>query len=173
MRKFIKDTSLVRGVVETYKDQLDNYDDFMEAINKGNIQAKDYDTYHYHTRLVKDKSVQYELKVARLKQLIMNYTFDIKYMQVKMDDYLTDNREYFHNKEVFIDLLNISEKILEQRYEYDVDKTVAEVKEILNGDDSDQSYELMEIVDKRVSRDLVKKYSFELFEYMELLQDLI
>ncbi|WP_448668080.1 hypothetical protein [Aerococcus viridans] len=62
--------------------------------------------------------------------------------------------------------LIISDKILEQRYEYDVDKTAAEVKEILNGDDSDQSYELIEIVGKRVSRDLVKKYSFELFEYM-------
>ncbi|PNL92022.1 hypothetical protein [Aerococcus viridans] len=56
--------------------------------------------------------------------------------------------------------------IKEWRYEYDVDKTAAEVKEILNGDDSDQSYELIEIVGKRVSRDLVKKYSFELFEYM-------
>ncbi|WP_172545077.1 hypothetical protein [Aerococcus viridans] len=33
--------------------------------------------------------------------------------------------------------LIISDKILEQRYEYDVDKTVAEVKEILNGDDPD------------------------------------
>lgn len=52
--------------------------------------------------------------------------------------------------------LIISDKILEQRYEYDVDKTAAEVKEILNGDDSDQSYELIEIVGKRVSRDLVK-----------------
>lgn len=153
MRKFIEVTSLVRGVVETYKDQLDNYDDF-------------YDTYYFQTRLVKDKSVQYELRVARLKQLIMNYTFDIKYMQVEMDDYLTDNREYYHNKSVFINLLNISYKILEQRYEYDVDKTAAEVKEILNGDDSDQSYELIEIVDKPVSRDLVKKYSFELFKYM-------
>ena len=153
MRKFIEVTSLVRGVVETYKDQLDNYDDF-------------YDTYYFQTRLVKDKSVQYELRVARLKQLIMNYTFDIKYMQVEMDDYLTDNREYHHNKSVFINLLNISYKILEQRYEYDVDKTAAEVKEILNGDDSDQSYELIEIVDKPVSRDLVKKYSFELFKYM-------
>lgn len=99
MRKFIEVTSLVRGVVETYKDQLDNYDDF-------------YDTYYSQTRLVKDKSVQYELRVARLKQLIMNYTFDIKYMQVEMDDYLTDNREYYHNKRVFIDLLNISDKIL-------------------------------------------------------------
>lgn len=53
MRKFIEVTSLVRGVVETYKDQLDNYDDF-------------YDTYYFQTRLVKDKSVQYELRVARL-----------------------------------------------------------------------------------------------------------
>lgn len=62
--------------------------------------------------------------------------------------------------------LIISDKILEQPYKYDVDKTAAEVKEILNGDDSDQSYELIEIVGKGVSRDLVKKYSFELFEYM-------
>jgi hypothetical protein len=165
MSKFIEDTSLVRGVVETFKDQLDNYDDFIEAINKGNIQAKDYDTYYYQTRLVKDKSVQYELRIARLKQLIMNYTLDIKYMQDEMDDHLTDNREYFHNKGVFTDLMNISDKIMEQRYDYDIDKTLAEVKEILNRDDSDQSYELIEIVDKRVSRDLVKKYSFELFDY--------
>ena len=33
--------------------------------------------------------------------------------------------------------LIISDKILEQRYEYDIDKTAAEVKENLNGDDPD------------------------------------
>lgn len=164
MTRFTNDNSLVRGVVETYRDQLDNYDDFVEAINEGNIEGNFYDTYYHQTGLVKDKAIQYELRVARLKQLIMNFTLDIKYMQIEMWEYLTDNREYFHGKGVFNDLMAICNRIGERRYEYDIDKTVAKVNELLAGDHSKESRELVSLVDKRVSRNLVQIYSRDLFE---------
>lgn len=164
MTRFTNDNSLVRGVVETYRDQLDNYDDLLEAIKEGNIEFNFYDAYDYQIGLVKDKVIQYELRVARLKQLILNFTLDIKYMQIEMWEYLTSNREYFNSKGVFNDLMAICNRIGEQRYEYDVDITVARVKELLSGDYSKESNELIDIVDKRVSINLVQIYSRDLFE---------